>query len=751
MKDNKDLIIGRIQKYLYSLYAKDIKSARVNEVYDCLCRALMEDIGKTWVKSKALRDDKDYYVLSFEYLPGKFIRRNIHRLKIKNDVTRSLLEIGFDLDEVLACEKEADLGIGDIGMGASNLINELANQKKRAVAYALRYENGNLKQKIINGRQVEYTDFWLEQGSNWEHKKSFSYILDIAGRKNKSIAYDMPILSDGADYVNTLRLFKSEALDAINIDEFSRGDFLNAYDNYINVNAINKFLYLDDSTYEGKLLRLKQEYFYSVSSIRDVFRRYKKRHGSIKGLGENIRIFCLDIHPTLSLIEFLRILHQEYDLSLVKAIKICRKVFDHIAFSITDDSVEVYSLDMLKNINQEMADFIMKVHKTLSMEDGVGIVKNGNIYFRNINKYLSNSYNYLSKIISDKRENEIGHSYLNYGTDRILYASSNNLRLTDLLKSYNIKSFRPDEIKKIKDLIGDKDFIQSLDKIKYNNKESLACYINKKLGERINPYSLFDIQFSIIHESKRQILNCLAIAYKYYMLRSNRNLKVTPTTYIFSGKANEGYFMAKETIKFILALKHMIDKDNFIRERIKIIFIEDLDVEKVRRVIPAVDLYSNLTLASLDNQNFHILNSIFNMANILSTRGGIIDNLNMENAFYDFGASFDDLNKPYNANDFYYSNDIVRFTVDSLLNEDYSTLPYDFKTIYEEILMYNDSFRIFYDLEDLIKKRSSIEKDYLDLKSWTKRQLKNILWANEFRLDGLINNKYGLNDEENKI
>lgn len=254
MKNDKDFIVKRIQSFLYSFYAKNIENARINEVYDCLCRYMMEIIGKTWVRSKALGGHKDYYILSFEYLPGKFIERNIHRLKIKDEIIGALDEIGFNLGDILECEKEADLGVGDIGIGSSALINALANENKRAVAYALRYENGNLKQKIIDGRQVEYSDFWLEQGSNWEHKKAFSYLLEIDGRKNKSIAYDMPILSDDAGFVNTLRLFKSEPLNAINIDDFSRGDFLKAYDDYINVSSINKFLYIDDSTYEGKIL-----------------------------------------------------------------------------------------------------------------------------------------------------------------------------------------------------------------------------------------------------------------------------------------------------------------------------------------------------------------------------------------------------------------------------------------------------------------------------------------------------------------
>lgn len=744
MNKDKEYIVKRIQSFLYSFYAKNTKNARVNEVYDCLCRYLMEVIGKTWVKSKDLENDKDYYILSFEYLPGKFIDRNIHRLKIKDQIIEALDELGFDFDEILACEKEADLGVGDIGIGSSALINELANQKKRAVAYALRYENGNLKQKIVDGRQVEYSDFWLEQGSNWEHKKSFSYLLEIDGRKSKTIAYDMPILSDNADFVNTLRLFKSEVVDAINIEDFTRGDFLKAYDNYINISSINKFLYIDDSTYEGKFLRLKQEYFYAVSAIRDIFRRHNKRRGNIKGIENNIKIFSHDIHPSLALIEFIRILTRECGYEMSKAIDMSRMVFDHVAFSITDDSVEDYDIEMIRRINSEIKDAIIEIQKNLQIiSPELSIIKNGKVSFRNINKYLSGDYNYLSKIIAEARENDINHSYFNYGTDRILYSSSSNVGLSNLLRDYGINSFAYEKIEKIKKIQNNESFFKDLDKVKYNNKCRLAKIVENSLGDVINPYSMYDVQLSIMHESKRQILNCLSIAYKYYMLKYNSNLKLTPTTYIFSGKANEGYFMAKETIKFIIALKKMIDKDKFIREKIKIVFVEDLNVEKIKRVLPAVDIYSNLTLPTLDNQNFHILNAIFNMSNIISTKGGIIDNLDVSNSFYTFGADFDtiqklDIENSYNANEFYYNSEIVKFTIDNLLNESYDNFPYNFKIIYDQLLMYNDSFKIFYDLEDLVNTRSKIENEYLDIDKWTKRQVENIIWANNFRLDEVI-------------
>lgn len=733
-------LLERIQSFLYSFYAKDLKNARINEVYDCLCRALMEDIGKRWVKSKSIETEFEVYVLSFEYLPGKFIEKNIARLGREDEIRKVLSEIGFSYESIIDFEKEANLGVGDIGIGSSYIISELANKKIRSVAYALRYENGDLKQRIEDGRQVEYSDYWLEEGSNWEHKKGFSYELDIDGRKHKSIAYDIAILSDKADFVTTLRLFQSEPTSAVSYQDFARGDILKAYDEYISTSSINQFLYLDDSSYDGKLLRLKQEYFYSASAIRDIFKRYKNRYGSIDKIDERIKIFANDIHPTIALVEFIRILNETYKLSIKAAIDISRKVFEHIAFSITDDSLEAYPVDMVKRVNPEIIETILQIQDELWIENHENqLIRNGYVLFKNINMALSNEYIFLSKTLKEEKLAPRKLSYMNLGTDRVLYLEKSNESLMKVFTEYGIRNSSVGEILKIKNLKTKSSFIDDLEDAKFANKKKLIALTK----EVINPYSIFDVQLSIVHEGKRQLLNALSIAYKYYLLKHNTNLRYVPTTYIFSGKANEGYFMAKETIKFILALKKMIDKDKIIREKIKIVFVEDIDVHKTRLILNASDIYNNLTLVTLDNQDFNMLNSAFNMTNILTSRGGISQNIRGVDSFYKIGESYreivdDNYLSNYDANNFYYSNDMVKYTMENLIRENYENFPYDFKVIYDQIMMYNDSFRVFKDLPDVASQRSKIEIDYLDKNKWVVREIDNILWANNFKLDNKI-------------
>ena len=249
MKTNKDTIIERIQNYLYSFYAKDIKTARDNEIYDCLCRYLMEIVGKNWVDTKKIKEGYEVYILSFEYLPGRFLTNAIYKLDLKEEIKEALNEMGFSYEKITSLDKEPALGIGDMGMGSAYLINELSNKKIKATAYALRYESGNFKQVIKDGMQTEESSSWLKYGSNWEHKKSFTNEIEIYGKKHKTVTYDMPVISDDASFINTLRLFKAESTKDININKFSKGDIIDAYDDYIENSSINEFLYVDDSSY----------------------------------------------------------------------------------------------------------------------------------------------------------------------------------------------------------------------------------------------------------------------------------------------------------------------------------------------------------------------------------------------------------------------------------------------------------------------------------------------------------------------
>lgn len=741
MKKTKDIIIERIQNYLYSFYAKDIKTARANEIYDCLCRYLMEDIGKTWVKSKKIRDGYEVYILSFEYLPERFLPNIIYKLGLEADVREALDEMDFDYESIMNFDKDPDLGIGNIGMGSTYLINALTNQKIKATAYALRYQSGNFKHIIQTRSRRETSSSWLNTASNWEHRKGFTNILNIYGRDHKVVTFDMPVVSNDADFVNTLRLFKSDPTGSIDIDDFKKGDIINAYDDYINNSAITEFLYVDDSTYDGKILRLKQEYFYSAAAMRDFVRRYILYYKDIEKIKDKTSVIVNDIHPTLALIEFIRILTEEYDFTTKKAIAYTREIFHHLVFSITDDSLERYPIDEIRNMNPDIFATILEVQNELAKEEGaLPFIEDGFVIFKNINMSLSKDYVFLSKILADHRNEASNICYMNMGSDRVSYGKSANRNLYKYLADQGIE-FKNADYSKLMALKNRDDIARDLEEIKYQNKLEMIRYLHLE-DENINPYSIFDMQLSNMHESKRQILNALAIAYEFFYLRDNANAYYVPKTYVFSGKANEGYFMAKETIKFILGLKQLIESDMVISKKLKIVFIDNYSISSLRKLLPAADIYSNLNHPLLDNQNFNIQNSVHNMVNIISGKGGVIENLDIDHGFYLLGQDYDYYKEQnYQANNFIYQNEIVRYTTEKLLNEPAENFPYDFSTLYHEILLYNDSFNVFLDLEDLLVKRAEMSRDYLDRGKWVAREIQNMIWAGGFDFKQLAKRK----------
>jgi starch phosphorylase len=735
----RNIYIERIQNFLYSFYAKDIKDARFNEVYDALCNAIMQDIGKTWVKSKDISAGKQYYILSFEYQVGKFLENNIRSLGIEDKLKKSLEELGYQLEDFIKYEKEAHLGSGEIGIGSFYLLKELTNKKIKALAYALRYESGFARQEIKDGGQFERADFWLDRGKNREHRKGFENTITISDRKLNSIFYDMPIISEDASFVNSLRLIRSYPINKIDFSKFSKGSILEAYDDYIKDSSLTQFLYVDNSSYQGKLLRLKQEYFYCKSAVDDIFRRYLgkdtgKKAGSIDEIDDKIKIIVSDIHPTLAIIEFISSLHKDFEFSYAKAIKYSRKIFDHITFLATDDSREYYDMEMIKSVNKDLYQSIKDINLALIEENPKKeIIRNNYLIYELVSKNLCGRFIVPSKHQYEILKDDDNFKLMDFGFDRDLYVKNNNKNLVNLFKEYGIEDLSYEKIKKVSSLKENSSFIKSLDKIKFENKNRLINDLIKEEKNKINPYSIFDVQITNFHEAKRQLLNALSIASLYYTLKDNSNILFNPTTFIFSGKANEGYFIAKETIRFILALKNMIDKDFLLKDKIKIVFIENIDVTKARLILPAVDIYNNLTIENLDNIDFGLLQASFNMANIISTDAGILENKKIGNSIYKVEKNIE--NENMKAVDSYYSNHRLKYTVDNLINESYARFPYDFKLIFDYILKYDDSFNIFKDFSSILETKKKVNRDYLDLESWTQKEIDNLIWANEFILD----------------
>ncbi|WP_276877753.1 glycogen/starch/alpha-glucan phosphorylase, partial [Anaerococcus hydrogenalis] len=385
MKKVNNFILKRIQNFLYSFYAKDVEDARINEIYDGLVKALLQDIGKNWSDSKKYYEGKELYILSFEYNPGKFLSSAIKSLNYEKEVDQCLSILGLSMDDLIAYEREASLGNSEIGFGSWYLAKELSKNKIKSISYALRYESGGMKQKIIDGSQFINSNERLYKGNKWEHKKAFSYIIKMENKQLKSVAYDMPIFNEENDYVNTLRLWKAESINKINYLNNTSGDLKNFYNDYIDNNSLTQFLYLDNSTYEGKLFRLKQEYFYSVSSVQDILRRYFKKDDDIRKIDQKIKIIISDIHPSLAILEFIRCLNVGYGLELDECVKLSKNIFNHIGFLLTPDSREYYDIEMIKLIDESMYDEIINLDKYCKDKFDLNIIENQQLRYDRVN------------------------------------------------------------------------------------------------------------------------------------------------------------------------------------------------------------------------------------------------------------------------------------------------------------------------------------------------------------------------------
>lgn len=730
-------LYNSVQRYLYSNYAKDMKNCRKKEFYHALCNAINEKIGKIWTNLNKKNMNKNLYLLSFEYMPGKFLTNYVTKLNLLDEVKEVVSKAGMKFEDMIEIEKEPALGFGQLGVGSSFLMESLTNNKINTIAYALRYQKGNIDQRIENDRQVEYPNNWLQDGLDWEHEKGFYYFHYINGRQIKAKAYDLPIVGNN-NYVNMMRMWGAIPITNVDYSSFSSGDFLKAYKDYINDLSITEFLYVDDSSYEGKKLRLSQEYFYAASSIQDIFRRYFNKEKDLNNFFDINKIIVNDIHPAIALIEFIRILTTGYKMSYRQAIKRTREIFYHIAFSISSDSYETYSMDILKEINKDIAKVAYNINEELKKENRY-IIKDDFLIMRNLNLYLSKDYFFLSKIAKESKENKIDIKldYTNMGIDIGRYFKESNPRMFNYIKSKKIDPYNYDSLKEVTKYKDDSNFIFDIDKIKLENKKSIIKTLNL---EDINPYSIYDMQFGVIHENRRQLLRALEIASNYYALKTNVNFAVPNVTYFFAGKASNGYYMAKEIIRFILNLKNLIDKDVLIKDKIKIVFIENYNVTKSQILIKACDIMNDLTLPVYNSEDFEILNACYNMSNIVSSKGGIIYNNTTKNSIYTFGKRLDSIKKiqsenSYNSVDYYYKDAIVKETIDNLINERNQNFCYNFKDIYDQIIKYNDSFMVFSDLRDLYKVKIEAYKDYLNTKKWISQEIDNLIWANEFNFE----------------
>ena len=790
---NKNNFKQSFETKMYSLYAQSIKDATNEQLLNVLCSVIKDLISKKWIDNK-LDSQKEVYYFSIEFLLGRQLKSNLLNLGIEDVVRTSLKELDIDLDNLINAESDPALGNGGLGRLAACFLDSMASLDISGHGYGIRYKHGLFEQKFINGYQVEVPDNWLTHGGYaWETVRPNKAIVvkfegnislvDKNGRLEANhtdyipvmaMPYDIPIIGYRNNSINTLRLFKSEVLSRdfgpLTIHaKNSYGSYEDALKYKYYAEEISQVLYPNDSNYAGKLLRLKQEYFFVSAGIQDIIRKYKKNKLDIKKLNEKVAIHINDTHPTLCIPELMRILLDEEKLSWDEAWNITINTISYTNHTIMTEAMERWPKEMLKTLLPRIYMIIEEINRRYTNElkeskydnDKIyrmSIIDNNDIKMANLSIVGSHSVNGVAKLHTELLKKEVLKDFyehepqkFNNKTNGIAHRRwliSANSELSDLITELISKDWKKDtsKLKELESYINDKTVLDKIGKIKYHNKERLAKFIKEKYNIDINPNSIFDVQIKRLHAYKRQLLNALHILHLYHELLENPNFDMEPRTFIFGAKAAPGYYLAKCIIKFINSLADKINNDPRINNKIKVVFLENYGVSTAELIIPAADVSEQISTTTKEASGTGNMKLMMNGAITLATLDGanieIFDQVGKDNIVI-FGLSANEVLN-YNkfggnsALDLYNSNRNIKRVVDDLINGFIPNMEKEGRQIYDSLITYNDEYFVLRDIENYIEAQEKINKFYKNKDKWNQITLINIANSGIFSSDRTI-------------
>ena len=793
VKLNKNKFKQSFETKMYSLYAQSIKDATDEQLLNVLCSVIKDIISKKWVDNK-LDSQKEVYYFSIEFLLGRQLKSNLLNLGIEDVVRTGLKELNIDLDNLINAESDPALGNGGLGRLAACFLDSMASLDISGHGYGIRYKYGLFEQKFINGYQVEVPDNWLTQGGYvWETvRPNKAIVVKFEGNVNlvdkngrlevnhtdyipvMAMPYDIPIIGYRNNSINTLRLFKSEVLSRdfgpLTIHaKNSYGSYEDALKYKYYAEEISQVLYPNDSNYAGRLLRLKQEYFFVSAGIQDIIRKYKKNKLDIKKLNEKVAIHINDTHPTLCIPELMRILLDEEGLSWDEAWNITINTVSYTNHTIMTEAMERWPKEMLKTLLPRIYMIIEEIDRRYmnELEESkydhdkiyrMSIIDNNDIKMANLSIVGSHSVNGVAKLHTELLKKEVLKDFYDHEPEKFnnktngiahrRWLISSNTELSNFITGLISEDWKTDtrKLKELEAHRNDKAVLEKIGQIKYNNKERLAKFIKEKYDIDVNPNSIFDVQIKRLHAYKRQLLNALHILHLYHELLENPNFDMEPRTFIFGAKAAPGYYLAKCIIKFINSLAEKINNDPRIDNKIKVVFIENYDVSKAERIIPAADVSEQISTTTKEASGTGNMKLMMNGAITLATLDGanieIFDQVGEDNIVI-FGLSANEVlnyNKfgGYSALDLYNSNRVIKRVVDDLVNGFIPNMEKEGRQIYDSLITYNDEYFVLRDMENYIEAQEKIDRLYKNKEKWNEMALINIANSGVFSSDRTI-------------
>ena len=775
---------------LIFLIGRSPKEASQRDWLNATLHAVRDLVTEGWIttaRQSRAEETRRVYYLSMEFLIGRTLSNAMIAEGVYDVAEKALAELNINLEEII--EKEVDPGLGNGGLGrlAACFMDSLATLAIPAMGYGIRYEYGMFRQKIENGQQVERPDDWLEKGAPWEFMRpSKRFSIDFGGHiyfedkkciwnpaeKVTALAYDQMIPGYKNDSASTLRLWSAHGGELFDLAEFNRGDHLAAVATRSANQNLSRVLYPDDSTWNGRELRLRQEYFLVSASLQDILRRHLRTHGTLDNLADKVAIHLNDTHPALAIPELMRILIDLHGYSWQNAWDVTRRIFSYTCHTLMSEALETWPVEMMAKILPrhlqmifEINDHFLEYVKTYVTTDmdfirRVSLIEEG--YQRKVRMgWLSvvgsHKVNGVAAIHSDLMVTSTFADFARIYPERFTNVTNGvtprrwlavaNPKLAALFDQYIGSEWRCDlsQIEKLKAFADKGEFKRAVADIKYDNKVKLAQYVKKTLDIDLDPHALFDVQVKRIHEYKRQMLNVLHIIARYNEMLAHPEKDWQPRVFILAGKAASAYYAAKQTIRLINDAANVINNDERLKGRLKVVFISNYSVSLAQLIIPAADISEQISLAGTEASGTSNMKFALNGALTLGTLDGanveILDNVGEDHIFI-FGNTVEQVEalrrEGYRPFDYYQNDEQLREVIDQIIRGDFSPEePNRYHSLIQG-LQYHDYYQSFADFRSYVEAQKAVDKKYQDRDVWIASTIQNMVNMGFFSSDRTI-------------
>lgn len=775
-----------IKTYLKERHGVTLSKATDFQKYDAFASVIKDELlGKQQKTTETYFTEgkKQLYYLSIEFLIGRLLGSNLLNMNLREEWAQVLAEMGLDLNALEKAEPDAGTGNGGLGRLVACFLDSLATLQYPGHGYGIRYKYGLFRQEIHNGEQQEVLDRWLQKGYPWETRKEEEAVYvkfggTVTSRQEgdhlyydqheeqlvKAIPYDIPIVGHKNETVNTLRLWgvESDIHPDYGMKNFHEQDF--------SVEALSGQLYPDDSTADGRVLRLKQQYFMVSATVQSIIRDYKAHYDDVRRLAEFVVIHLNDTHPTLAIPELMRILMDEEGLGWDQSWHITKNVMAYTNHTILPEALEKWPVDIMQKVLPRIYQIVSEINERFCKElwgiypyewdriSEMAIIANDQVHMAHLAIYGCSSVNGVAALHTKILEEETLHNFyllsphkFNNKTNGITHRRwlmLSNPKLSDFITELTGTTYWESEPSTLR-LLGafrkDPVALDQLGQIKFENKVRLANYIKERMGVTIDPHSRFDIQVKRIHMYKRQLLNAMHLLYLYRQLKANPNMPMEPVTFIFGGKAAPGYFMAKRVIKFINDLARVVNNDPVCKGKLAIVFVENFNVTKGEYIYPAADVSEQISLASKEASGTGNMKFMMNGAVTLGTWDGanveIAERVGRNNIVI-FGMGPEEVirheqngtNRPW---EMYEEDPFFRELIDSM-NDGSVFGKADTFTALRNDLVHHDTFMVLKDFKAYMEAHKKVANLYSDCRHWNKMCMMNIAHSGFFSSDRTI-------------